>query len=147
MKLSRIAPFFAAAVLLAACDTPNEAFHPTSASVSGVYGASGNFGAFRLVTTDGEGTIDWLEAGASITLRLNADRTTSGELFIPGGDEDGNDYTADLTGTWSLNGNTVEFEHESDTFLRDMPFTVHRDRLEGDETFGETRVEVTLQRQ
>jgi hypothetical protein len=135
-------------MMLTACsESPSEPVPLTVQDVAGVYGASGAFGAYTFTTVDGGVVTDRLEAGASISLRLNTDGTTEGELFVPGADEDGSDFEANLTGTWQLAGGAVTLEHDADTFLRDMPLTVIGGRLEGDETFDGARVRLTLQRQ
>jgi hypothetical protein len=134
-------------ILTACSDSPTEPAPLTVQAVAGVYGASGTFGAYTLTTVDNGDVTDRLDAGASISLRLNADGTTEGELFVPGGNEDGSDFEANLAGTWHLAGNIVTLEHDADTFLRDMPLTMVVDRLEGDRAFGGTRVRLTLQRQ
>lgn len=103
-------------------------------------------------TTDGE-TTDQLAEGAEFDITLNADGTTSGQLFVPGGAEDGGDFDVSLDGTWSFDGATdqVEFEHTADTFVRDMTFTAVRAdgavQLRGDETFAGTTIEVALEQQ
>jgi hypothetical protein len=141
-------------MMMTACsDSPTEPGPLTVEAVAGVYGASGAFGAYTFTTVDGGMVTDWLEAGASILLRLNRDGTTEGELFVPGADENGSDFEANLTGTWQLAGGAVTLTHDADTFLREMPLTVVGGRLEGDQTFGRTtnssgtRVRLTLQRQ
>ena len=148
--LRRVAwiPLFA--MMLTACsDSPTEPDPLTVEAVAGVYGASGAFGALTFTTVNSGDVTDWLDAGASISLRLNTDGTTEGELFIPGADEDGSDVEENLTGAWHLTGNAVTLEHDADTFLRDMPLTIVGGRLEGDRTFDRsgTRVRLTLQRQ
>lgn len=141
-------------MMLTACsDSPTDAGRLTIQAVAGVYGASGAFGALTFTTVDSGNVTDLLDAGASISLRLNADGTTEGELFIPGAGEDGSDVDESLAGTWHLAGGTVTLEHDADTFLREMQFTIVGGRLEGDRTFGQsadgsgTRVRLTLQRQ
>lgn len=83
------------------------------------------------------GDVDVLAAGGSITLELDADGTTTGTMFVPGGDEDGSDYTADLTGTWTLNGDLVTLDHAADTFLRDVTFTYDDGRLVSESAFAD----------
>jgi hypothetical protein len=141
-------------MMLTACsDSPTEPGPLTAEAVAGVYGASGAFGTLTFTTVSSGDVTNWLDAGASISLRLNTDGTTEGELFIPGADEDGSDVEESLTGTWHLAGGAVTLEHDADTFLRDMPLTIVGGRLEGDRTFGQTagnsgtRVRLTLQRQ
>lgn len=140
------APLFA--MMLTACsDSPTEPGPLTVQAVAGVYGANGAFGTFTFMTVDNGEVTDWLDAGASISLRLNTDGTTEGELFIPGAGEDGSDVEENLTGTWHLAGGAVTLVHDADTFLRDMPLTIVAGRLEGDLTLDGTRVRLTLQRQ
>jgi hypothetical protein len=97
----------AAILLLPACAA--EATAPSGAlsgtwSAGAVTDASTSVGSLRFGTVaNGEAT-DWLARGATITLRLRADGTTTGTLTIPGLDDDGNraanaTLRADLTGT------------------------------------------------
>ena len=111
---------------------------PTSPSVEAV---TGTYTATQLTTTEGGTSTNQLAAGASITLTLNANGTTSGRFIVPG------ELDADLTGTWTLSGTTVSLSHSADTFLTDTDFQVQGNRLVGDETFGSTRVQVTLTKQ
>ncbi|HEX6134772.1 MAG TPA: hypothetical protein VFZ24_12465 [Longimicrobiales bacterium] len=135
-------------LLAAACSrSPVEPPFLTVQHVAGVYGASGEFGALTFTTIASGETTDWLDAGASLILRLNIDGTTEGDLFLPGADEDGSDFEADLTGTWQLTDGIVTLDHAADTFLRDIALTPVGDTLEGDHTFASTRVQVTLQKQ
>lgn len=108
---------------------------------------AGSYSATDLRTTTDGSTVDQLAAGSELTLGLNAVGTTTGRLFVPEGDEDGSDFEADLAGTWSLSGAEVTFDHAADTFIRDMVFTFSDGELRGDETFGDTRVQVVLTRQ
>ena len=133
-----------AALMTVACEQPGEPVVPTMAAVAGEYDANESFGALSFTTTAEGETINWLEAGASFSLTLNADGTVSGRLFIPGGDENGADMDADMAGTWTLLGNTVTFEQDADTFVRDMPFTYIDGVLEGDHIFDDVRVRVVL---
>lgn len=118
----------------------------TIAHVAGAYRAGDSYGAWELTTTDDQQTTDWLEAGASVELSLASDGRTAGRIFVPGAEEDGSDWEADLAGTWSLTGNTVRFQHPADTFIRDMPFEVVGSTLVGDRTFGGTRVRMVLRK-
>lgn len=134
-------------MLIGACGDPGGVAEAPAALVSGEYRAQGALGAFRLITTgpDGEET-DWLARGGSVELRLAADGGTSGRLFVPGGDEDGGNLDSDLAGTFSVLDGVVTFDHESDTFIRDMPFAWTDGRLRGDRVFDETRVILELVR-
>lgn len=124
-----------AAVLVAAC---SDSTAPTMASVAGSYAAT------TFTVTESGGTTNILAAGGSISLTLAAAGTTSGRLFVPGGAEGGGDFDEDLTGTWSLQDSTVTLDHDADTFLRDMTFTVRGQQLVGQETFTDVTVAVVL---
>ena len=139
IRLPRSLRALAGAVLfLAACDSPTEP--PTVASVAGEYTAT----EFR-VTTPGE-SVDLLQEGVELDIDLRADGTTAGRLFAPGLDEDGGDLDADLAGRWTLQGDTVRFQHDADTFLRDMDFIAQGSRLEGNRDFGGARIRITLRK-
>jgi hypothetical protein len=125
----------AAAVLLAAC---SDSTAPTMRSVAGSYSAT------SFTVTESGGTTNILAAGGSITLTLTAAGVTSGRLFVPGGAEDGGDFDEALTGTWTLQDSTVTLEHDADTFLRDMTFTVRGQQLVGEETFSDVTVAVVF---
>lgn len=111
-----------------------------------VESVAGTYEAVTFTTTEQGTTTNWLARGASITLGLAADSTTSGRLFVPEGNEDGSDFEADLTGTWSLTADTVRLAHGADTFLRDMDFLVRERRLFGEAESGGVETRVTLQR-
>ena len=134
-----------AGLLTAACgDDPASPEAPTMAVVAGEYDATDSFGALTFTTTADGQTTDWLAAGASLTLTLNADGTMDGRLFIPGVEEDGGDLDESMAGTWTLSGTTIDFQQDADTFVRDMPFTYTDGALSGDRTFDEVRVQVVL---
>jgi hypothetical protein len=128
----------ALAVLLGACDSPTA--NPTVASASGEYQAS------TLSFTQGGQTYDFLAAGAKLTMSLKQDGTTTGELFLPGVDEDGGDVREDLAGQWTLRADTVRFSQSADTFLRDVPFVVRRGRLTAEYGSDGARIEVVLRK-
>jgi len=126
------------AVLVAAACGDGDPGAPTVPRVAGSYVA-----VVFTATSEGQ-TLDLLALGASLEITLSTDGRTAGRLFVPEGEEDGSDFEADLAGTWTLEGDTVRFSHDADTFVRDMPFHVRDGRLEGDRTFGDSRVRVVL---
>ncbi len=125
------------ATTLSACD---DGVGPEVEAVAGSYEAT-----VFTVTIDGT-TTDVLADGGSLELDLGTDRTVTGRLFIPGGDEGGGDLDASMAGTWSLASDVVTFDHPVDTFVRDMDFRVEQNRLIGEETFGDATIRVTLSR-
>jgi hypothetical protein len=118
------------AVVLLGCGD-DDSFSPTVEKVSGSYSAA----TFSVTTV--AGTIDLLALGSHVEAVLAPDGTTTGQLFVPNGGEDGEDFEADLTGTWTLNGNTVTFDQSGDTFIRDAEFTAGRNTLIGEYTSSE----------
>lgn len=136
------------ALLFTACDNdPSSPQRDAAALIAGSYTAAESLGAYRLITVTNGEEIDWLARGAEITLTLRADGTTTGRLYAPGAGEDGGDFDVSLAGTFAVAGDVVEFEHEADTFIRDMPFRWEDGRLTGDRTFGAERVTLELVRQ
>jgi hypothetical protein len=111
--------------LLFALVSCGDSFEPTVDSVAGTYHAT------TFTFDGGSGATDLLAAGASVTVTLAPDGTTSGRMFVPGVGAQGGDLDADLAGTWTLSGTTVAFDHEADTFMRDTPFTATQSRLRG----------------
>lgn len=118
----------------------DDGFTPSVMDVAGSYTAA------AFMSTNAGTTTDHLAGGASFTITLAEDGTTTGRLFVPGGAEGGGDLDADMTGTWTLAGRTLRFVQTADTFVRDMPFTVEPNRLRGEATFSGTTVRVTLGR-
>jgi hypothetical protein len=116
----------------------DDSFSPTVGNVAGSYSAA----AFTV--TSSTGTTDFLAAGAAVMVELAPDGTTTGQIFVPDGGEDGGDFDADLTGTWTLSDTTVTFEHEADTFLRDVEFIASRNRLSAEETFAGHTIRLVL---
>jgi hypothetical protein len=116
----------------------DEAFTPTVENIAGSYQAS------SLTGTQSGITVNLLSLGATVAIVLNEDGTTTGRVFAPGLDEGGEDLDVDLAGTWTLQGETVTFNQAGDTFIRDIPFTVGRNRLQGEGTFNTVTVRLTL---
>lgn len=107
----------------------------------------GSYVATEFVVVSGGSTTDQLAAGSELTVILLADGSTTGFLFVPGGAEDGSNFEADLTGSWTLDGRVVTIDTDADTFIRNMAFTYANGRLTADQVFGSTRVVIVLARQ
>src|SRR5215210_6896544 len=103
----------------------DDSFSPTVENVAGTYQAS------TLTATQSGITVNLLSLGGTVDIVLNQDGTTTGRVFAPGLDQGGQDLDVDLAGTWTLQGETVTFDHAGDTFIRDIPFTAERNRLQG----------------
>ncbi len=128
-------------LLTLSCGGDDTPVAPTVETVAGSYQAS------SLTGTQSGITVNLLSLGASVEMVLNEDFTTTGRVFAPGLDEGGQDLDVDLAGTWTLQGETVTFNQAGDTFIRGIPFTVRRNRLEGEGTFRTVTIRLTLTKQ
>ena len=137
-KLRRISAALACAVALSVSACGDNG--PTSPQF-----VAGTYIATQLVTTTNGVATNQLAAGASVTLVLGVDGSTTGRLFVPASVSPAVDQT--LTGSWSLMNNEVDLTSNVDTFLRDMIFTVAGNSLIGDQTFGSTRIQIVLTKQ
>lgn len=133
------------ALSAAACsdDDPVRPDPLTMAKVAGVYIAGGDVGVLTFEDEDGE-IDDVLERGAEFEIELDADGTTTGSYFMPEGNEDGGDVAGDLAGKWTLKGDTVQFTHDADTFLRDIKFVVKGKELVGSGEVSDGILKATL---
>ena len=137
LKLARRAAYSLAligAFVIAGCEDSND-----PDAVVGTYVAT------SLVTTENGQPFDHIANGSTITLALLSGGATTGAVHFEaaGGDPD---FDANLNGSWTRSGSTVELSHSADTFLRDTPLTFDGFTLTGDETFSGVRVQVTLTR-
>jgi len=126
----------AVAALPAACT--HDSFTPNINNVVGDYHLQ------SLSTTDLGGPRDWVALGATLTISLAPNGTTSGRLFMPGAGSGGGDVDVDMAGTWTLAVATVEFYPSFDTLLRDVTFIPSESRLIGDHAYGSSGVSVRI---
>jgi len=113
---------------------------PPRAAVVGTYQAT------TFTATQSGITANLLNLGATLSLTLADDGSATGHLVAPRLGEGGSDIDADLSGTWTLEGQTVRLSIPQARFLTDMAFRVEENRLVGDESFGDTRLQITLTR-
>ncbi|HEY9014664.1 MAG TPA: hypothetical protein VIM84_06350 [Gemmatimonadales bacterium] len=119
----------------------DELSSPSRAAVVGTYEAT------SFTVTQSDITADLLNLGATLSLTLAEDGTATGHLFAPHLGPGGSDLNEDLTGTWTLSGETVTLSlPQATTFLQDATFRFDSNRLIGDETVNETRVQLELTR-
>lgn len=117
-----------------------DTFSPTVESVTGSYTAS------SLTLVSSVGTTDLLALGSTVAITLAADGTTSGRLFVPGGNDDGSDLDVDLAGTWALSGSTVTFNQTGNSFIREVEFTAGPDQLNGEGEFSGAIIRLVLRK-
>lgn len=84
---------------------------------------AGAYQAIEFTLMSGGESIDVLGAGGFIEMVLTEGGTATGRIFVPEeiAGSDGNDVT--FAGTYSVSGNLVTFDHEEDTFVRDVTWT------------------------
>ena len=87
-------------------------------------GVPGSYYATTFTVTSNGPPVNLLALGASFTMTLGADHTTSGRLFIPSSITGGESVDESLAGTWQQSHDTVYFDGAADTFVRDVPFVI-----------------------
>lgn len=105
---------------------------------------AGSYSALSFTITSGAGTTDLRAIGATVSVALEVNGTTTGRLFVPGGGENGADLDADLTGTWTLTGNTVTFHQAGGSFLDGATFTATQNRLSSEGVFQGSTISLVL---
>ena len=102
------------------------------------------------MTTGASGQTNQLLIGSTLQITLASDGSTTGHLHLAASGA----FAArddDMAGTWTTNGNVVNFHQPADTFVRDMNFVLDPIAtgvwdLVGDQNFSGTRIQLTLSR-
>jgi hypothetical protein len=141
---SRVGAAVFAVAALSGCGGSSDTTTGPSVSAAGTYTVT------QWVTTGGSGQTNQLLAGSTFDLILGSNGTTFGHIHIAASASNP-EVDADMTGTWTQQGMTVEISQAADTFVRDMPFTLTVNAadgwdLVGDKTFSGTQIKVTLHR-
>lgn len=110
----------------------------------------GSYAATQFVATGSFGQVNHLTNGGSLNMTLAANGTTTGHLHMAASGSNPA-FDADMAGTWTMNGNVVDFDQTADSFVRDMHFTLQPIAtntwdLVGDQVFSGTRIQLTLRR-
>lgn len=79
----------------------------------------GDYTATRFEADLGDGPVDVLDLGGSLSIRLQADGNVDGLLVIPEGLAEDGESEVPFGGTFQVSGDRVRFFHEADTFVRD----------------------------
>ena len=118
-----------------ACDT--QPFAPTQSSVAGTYHLQ------ALTVTDIGSTRDWVAMGATMTITLAPNGTTTGRCSCPNPVAAGV-VDVDMQGTWTLTGETVEFNLSFNTLVSQVAFFARENRLVGNHAYDNTGVSVRI---
>jgi hypothetical protein len=131
-------------VTLVACGD-DDTTGPTAVSVAGTYNAT----QADITYTGTTQPVDALALGASVVIVLTPQGTTSGTLVVPAvlTEEGIEDEVSDLTGTFTVSGNTVTFQGPGDNLFHDgLPWTIGNGTLTIVNSDAEGTIEVTLTR-
>jgi hypothetical protein len=136
--MNQIPRLLAAAVAALPVACTHDPVTPNINSVAGDYHLQ------ALTVTDIGSTRDWVALGATMTITLAPNGTTTGRLFMPGADAGGSDLDVSLEGNWTLSGKSVEFIQLYYSFVQDVTFFAADNRLEGNHAFGLTGVSTRI---
>ncbi|NOT06799.1 MAG: hypothetical protein HOP28_01200 [Gemmatimonadales bacterium] len=108
-------PFAASLLLLAACGSDHTA---PSSPLAGRYTAT----VFR-VTPTGQGEIDVLAAGGTLSITISVTNGTTGLLTVPAALTGAGDFSASMAGSAAILSGGVRFQQTEETFVRDLTWT------------------------
>ena len=126
--------------LAAACGDSTSPDPTNPDSIAGTYVAT-------TFTLSGDMSADVLDEGGSLTITLNADSTTSGNLFVPASVADGEELNESMVGTYSVVADTLTFNQVADTFVRDCSWIIEGSHLSASEEFSGVTITIVLARQ
>ena len=133
-SLMRTAPIFLGIAAIIACGSDS-----TPPSV-----VAGSYTATQFTTTGSSGQTNQILAGSTLNLTLASGGGVTGHLHIAASGADPV-FDADMAGTWTRTGNTIDFSQTADTFIRNMPFTIEANGdLVGARSFSGTAIAITL---
>lgn len=128
----------AAICLLTACGDSNGPNSDTGAYI-----------ATSFTLSESGSVTDVLQEGGSITIRLTSDTIsgdslTTGTLLAPASLNEGTAVAFDMAGTWSRSGDTITFNQNADTFVRDADWLVNGATLTTELASGADTIRATL---
>jgi hypothetical protein len=100
-----------------------------------------------IVTETGEPPMDVLALGGDLTITIAQDNSTSGVLTVPGEIVGGSDVSLSMAGSAIRTGNTVHFEQDADSFVRDLAWTFSGNTLNASDSDAGVSLAITLTRQ
>src|SRR5262245_26108169 len=106
-----------AVAVVAASACSEKVAGPTMSDVAGTFALRS---LSRFTSSD---TAEYAPPDSHIDLVLAENGTVTGDMLLKGAGPGGADFTADMSGTWSLTGNRVTLTQAADNFLRDVPLT------------------------
>ncbi|MEO7711621.1 MAG: hypothetical protein ABIV10_01730 [Gemmatimonadaceae bacterium] len=96
----------------------------------------------------GQGAVNVLAQGGTLGVNVANNFVTVGTLIVPAVVNGGVTFTASLAGTVVRTDSTVRFNLPADSFVRDLTFTLTRNRLEArNQSVSGTTYDIVLTRQ
>lgn len=83
-----------------------------------------------LITPPGQPVKDVLLLGGSLSISITATNITTGQLSLPASVTGTTPLLQNMTGEAVITGGTLKFQQASDTFIRNLTWTIKRDTLE-----------------
>mgnify|MGYP003577217059 FL=1 len=109
---------------------------------------AGTFEATSFIVTEtGEAPMDVLALGGDLTITIAQNNSTTGTLNVPSELTGGSNLSFSMNGTAIRTGNTVAFDQQADTFVRDLAWTFSGNTLIANETVSGVSLAITLTRQ
>ena len=136
MRIRTVVPVLSLAAIGIGCDStdPNP--------------LAGTFVATSFIVTEtGEPPTDVLALGGDLTITIAQNSSTTGTLNVPSELTGGSDLSFSMNGTATRTGNTVHFDQQADTFVRDLAWTFSGNTLTANETVSGVSLAITLTRQ
>lgn len=107
----------------------------------------GNYSTIAFNLTENGTSTDILAEGGHININLLIDRTTTGQFFIPKTiSGDSLDINLSLEGTFVIVNDSVAFQHNADTFIRDIKWAFQENKLTGRFSSSSANIFVQLQK-
>jgi hypothetical protein len=109
---------------------------------------AGSFEATTFIVTEvGEPPTDVLALGGSLSITIAQNNSVNGTLSLPPELTGGNWLSVSMVGTATRTGNTVHFDQQGDTFVREVDWTFSGNTLNATETTSGVTLNITLTRQ
>lgn len=101
---------------------------------------AGSYSATTFESVAAERVEDHLRAGGHLLVEIRPEGTFNASILIPA-----ESVAMAVSGMWTSTNGNVQFNTETDTFLRDLSFQIDgAGRLVGERQFGSVKVRVTL---
>lgn len=115
---------------------------PAVQDMAGEYVVSGSRGVF-IFSTDAQ-SWDLAAEGSEVRLKIHANGTTEGRLYVPAATETAEPLEADLSGRWFVENNMIYFAQNEQNLIGAMEFHRRGNELHAERQFLDGNVRLTL---